>query len=78
MHMKRLAVNVLHGYKVVSDVLHRVLGIPPGLGCRFTPTCSEYTSEAINKYGILKGLRLAIIRVFRCNPWSRGGYEPLR
>jgi putative membrane protein insertion efficiency factor len=39
--------------------------------CVFFPSCSEYTKEAINKYGILKGIRLGIIRIFRCHPWQK-------
>ena len=46
--------------------------------CKFYPTCSEYTRQAIEKYGALKGLILGIYRVFRCNPFSKGGYDPLK
>jgi len=45
--------------------------------CRFTPTCSEYALEAIKKYGPLKGLFMAIWRVLRCNPFSKGGFDPV-
>ena len=45
--------------------------------CRFTPTCSEYTSQAVEKYGTAKGLYLGLRRVLRCHPWSRGGLDPL-
>lgn len=45
--------------------------------CRFTPTCSEYTYEAVEKYGVGKGLWLGLKRIIRCHPWSRGGYEPV-
>jgi hypothetical protein len=50
-------------------------GLPPA--CRFVPTCSEYGYEAIAKYGIIKGGRLAVWRVLRCNPFGRGGYDPV-
>ena len=43
--------------------------------CRFTPTCSEYTRQAVEKYGALKGSLLAVWRVLRCNPWSLGGVD---
>ena len=43
--------------------------------CKFYPTCSEYTRQAIEKYGALKGLILGIYRVLRCNPFSKGGYD---
>jgi putative membrane protein insertion efficiency factor len=49
--------------------------LPPA--CRFYPTCSEYGIEAIQKYGPLKGGLLLIKRLLRCNPFSRGGGDPL-
>ncbi|MGI5848623.1 MAG: membrane protein insertion efficiency factor YidD [Christensenellales bacterium] len=45
--------------------------------CRFTPTCSEYAMEALNKYGAFKGLGLSLLRVLRCNPFCKGGYDPV-
>ena len=46
--------------------------------CKFNPTCSTYAYEAINKYGALKGSYLSIKRILRCNPFSKGGYDPLK
>ncbi|NUM25932.1 MAG: membrane protein insertion efficiency factor YidD [Candidatus Buchananbacteria bacterium] len=46
--------------------------------CRFHPTCSEYGYQAIEKWGIVKGGYMTIGRVFRCNPWSKGGYDPVK
>ncbi|MDY0251411.1 MAG: membrane protein insertion efficiency factor YidD [Pseudomonas sp.] len=46
--------------------------------CRFLPTCSEYSIQAITKYGFLRGLALSLYRIARCNPLSKGGYDPLR
>jgi len=45
--------------------------------CRFTPTCSMYALEAFERYGALKGLYLSIKRILRCNPFSKGGYDPV-
>jgi putative membrane protein insertion efficiency factor len=49
----------------------------PATTCRFTPTCSHYGYQAIAKYGVLKGGVLAIWRLLRCQPFSRGGYDPV-
>jgi uncharacterized protein len=45
--------------------------------CRFTPTCSEYSIKAIRKYGIFKGGFLTIKRVIKCNPFNKGGHDPV-
>ena len=54
--------------------------ISPGLGnhCKFYPTCSEYTKQAIEKYGVIRGCSLGIVRILKCNPFSKGGYDPLK
>jgi putative membrane protein insertion efficiency factor len=68
--MKRLIVGTLRFYKArVSPQL------PPA--CRYTPTCSEYAIEAIERRGVLVGGFLATRRVLSCNPLSRGGYDPV-
>ena len=69
--MKTIAVYILRGYKLIISPL-----FPPS--CRFLPTCSEYTAEAISKHGFIKGLVLGIRRILRCHPFSAGGYDPVQ
>jgi putative membrane protein insertion efficiency factor len=49
--------------------------LPPA--CRYTPTCSEYAIEAVTRHGALRGSALAVRRVLSCNPFTRGGYDPV-
>ena len=46
--------------------------------CRFQPTCSQYAVDAIQKHGVLRGGGMALLRICRCNPFHRGGYDPVR
>lgn len=62
-------------YKNTLSILLRVIFGP---GCRFTPTCSEYANEAIQKYGILKGTILATKRLSRCHPGTKPQYDPVQ
>jgi hypothetical protein len=48
-----------------------------GQRCRYYPSCSEYAVQAIQRFGILRGVVLAGWRLLRCNPWSRGGFDPV-
>jgi len=58
----------------ISPLIKQSLLFPEN-GCRFYPTCSEYTSLAIKKHGILKGTLKGLWRILRCNPYSKGGIE---
>lgn len=49
-----------------------------GVRCKYYPTCSEYTKQAIKKYGFFYGLFLGFKRILKCNPFSKGGYDPLK
>jgi uncharacterized protein len=49
--------------------------LPPS--CRFYPTCSEYAVQALDKYGVIKGTFKAAYRILRCNPFNKGGYDPV-
>jgi uncharacterized protein len=50
--------------------------LPPS--CRFTPSCSLYTLQAIEKYGLLKGVLMGTRRILRCHPFSKGGFDPVK
>jgi len=50
--------------------------LPPS--CRFSPSCSQYTLEALERYGLFKGFVLGTYRLLRCHPFSRGGFDPLK
>lgn len=74
--MKQIACLLIRFYQIViSPPLHFLAG-PMG-GCRFTPTCSQYTLEAVQKYGAFKGSWLGLKRILRCNPWGGSGYDPV-
>jgi putative membrane protein insertion efficiency factor len=68
--MRRLLMALIRGYQ---------LAISPWLGrnCRFHPTCSQYTLEAIERHGALKGLWLGLRRALRCHPFHPGGHDPV-
>lgn len=69
--MKKIFIYLIEKYqKCISPAL--------GNNCKYYPSCSEYTKQAIEKYGTLKGSFLGIWRILRCNPFSKGGYDPLK
>ena len=68
--MKRLVLAAIRAYsRWISPVLPR--------RCRYEPTCSVYTAAAIRRFGLPRGLVLAIWRLLRCNPFSHGGFDPV-
>ena len=68
--MKTLAAAWLKFYKrLISPVLPA--------SCRYVPTCSEYAAEAVARHGFFRGLAMATWRLLRCNPFVRGGYDPV-
>jgi len=64
-------------FSLDSGYIGRILGTR-GKICRFKPSCSEYTYQAINKYGVIKGGFWGIGRIVRCNPWNKGGKDPVK
>ena len=49
-----------------------------GNNCRFLPTCSEYTKEAIIEFGLIKGITLGLRRISKCHPWGKSGHDPIK
>ena len=72
--MKKVLIYLIDMYKkYISPIFHHF-----GIECKFYPSCSTYTRQAIEKYGAIKGGFLGIKRIFKCNPFSKGGYDPLK
>jgi hypothetical protein len=69
--MKYLVLDFLKLYKTFLSPF-----LPPA--CRFTPTCSEYAMQAVEKYGSLRGTWMAVKRVLRCQPFCKGGFDPVK
>jgi len=68
--VKHIALELLKGYKWAISPM-----FPPA--CRYTPTCSEYAMEAVERYGVLRGALKAAGRILRCHPLAKGGYDPV-
>ena len=69
--MKVVLIFFIRAYRLLISPL-----LPPA--CRFTPTCSEYAMQAIEKYGALRGIYLGARRLLRCHPFHSGGYDPVK
>ncbi|MDI2090083.1 membrane protein insertion efficiency factor YidD [Commensalibacter oyaizuii] len=68
--MRRLLIALIYLYQLI---LRPILGHH----CRFNPSCSVYTQEAIRNHGAFKGILMGGWRILRCNPWNSGGYDPV-
>jgi hypothetical protein len=75
--MKRILIKFITFYQKTVSPDHGIFRHPVG-HCRFYPSCSEYSKQAIGKYGAVKGIFLATKRILRCNPWSKGGVDEVR
>ncbi len=77
-HFKTAVLMAILFYQKTLSLDHGPLArVFPFLGCRFHPTCSQYTYQAIAKYGVIKGCWLGVKRILRCTPISKGGYDPI-
>lgn len=72
--MKKLMIKIIDFYKKFISPIFQYKGVQ----CKYYPTCSEYTKQAIEKYGPMKGFFIGLKRILRCNPLSKGGYDPLK
>ena len=70
--MKKLILLLIRFYQQKTPFLLRT-----HQSCRFQPTCSEYTYQAISQYGIIRGSWLGLKRISRCHPWAKAGFDPL-
>lgn len=68
--MRKFLINIINIYQKLPFRSHN--------SCVFIPTCSQYTKEAILKYGSIKGIFLGIKRILKCHPWQKNHYDPLK
>jgi putative membrane protein insertion efficiency factor len=75
--MKKIVLKIIDIYqKTLSPDSGWMKRFYPGGYCKYTPHCSEYCKQVIEKRGVLKGSALGLWRILRCNPWSKGGHDP--
>jgi putative membrane protein insertion efficiency factor len=74
--MRALARVLVRGYQKLLSPLLSFLG-GPYCGCRFSPTCSEYFLDAVERHGLLRGAWLGARRLLRCHPWGGSGFDPV-
>ena len=68
--------KIINWFLKISKVIAANLGLSLGR-CRYSPTCSLYAKQALQKHGLLKGVWLSGQRLLKCHPWSHGGYDPV-
>lgn len=71
--MKKIIILIIKIYKKTISPIIKLCGY----NCKFYPTCSDYCIEAIECFGVIKGCLLSLKRILRCNPFSKGGYDPV-
>jgi len=76
--MKKIILLAIKLYQKTISPDHGVFSGGKQRACRFYPTCSQYTYEAIESRGIIRGVGLGLWRILRCNPFSKGGHDPVR
>lgn len=68
--MKEILIKIIRLYQRSPISTHN--------NCKFVPSCSEYMIQSLEKFGLIKGLLKGIFRIFRCNPFNKGGYDPVK
>tara|TARA_B100001057_G_scaffold437874_1_gene469976 strand:+ start:1374 stop:1622 length:249 start_codon:yes stop_codon:yes gene_type:complete len=66
-----ILIKLIRGYKFLISPLI-------GDSCRYLPTCSEYSIEALKEFGFIKGVYFSVKRILSCHPWSKGGFDPIK
>ncbi|WP_234118420.1 membrane protein insertion efficiency factor YidD [Clostridium hydrogenum] len=81
--MKKILINLIKAYRKISNSpiargMFSFLYVRGNHVCKYYPTCSQYAIDAIEKYGAIRGIIMALWRILRCNPFSKGGYDPVK
>ena len=69
--LTHIIIKFIKGYKFLISPLF-------GHSCRYLPTCSEYSIEALKQFGLIKGAFMSIKRILSCHPWGKGGFDPVK
>ena len=67
----QILIKIIKGYKFLISPLI-------GNSCRYLPTCSDYSIEALKEFGLVKGIYVSIKRILSCHPWGKGGFDPVK